>query len=111
MAHFICHTDHFSSLIFQQVHNIYIRHLGMAEELKRSGVSVGAGTRTYLKSTVIWLTFSIGEPSVMLHSVWLVIVERAHHCCLHRAKKPTSSTFISLLSLIIDKGAPRITLE
>lgn len=59
-------AHNFFSLLFQQTRNIIVSHVNMAEELKTSCASVGAGNRAYPKSKVLWLVLAMGALSMML---------------------------------------------
>lgn len=65
--------------------------------------SVGAGTRTHLKSRVLWLVFGMGALPVMFCYARSVTILRAHHCCLLRVGKLSQDAILFLLSLATDK--------
>lgn len=91
MTYATCHTDFFK-LDFQQVRKFFVCQLDMAEELKRSCDSVGAGSRTHGGSRFLWLLFAVRALQVMRSYVWSRSTVRSHHCCLQRVRKLSSST-------------------
>lgn len=94
-------TQIFSSLIIQQIQNIYVNRIDMAGELERCCASVGARIRTHPKIRVLWLVFAMGALPGMLSCVWSVTTMKANHCCLPRVEKLSPSTSFSLLSFAI----------
>lgn len=104
-----CHLPHrvLSSLIFQQARNISANRAGMAGELRKCCASVQAGERKHFKKAALWLACVLGARPVMPPYVWSVTMIRAHHFCLRKVRGLSSSTFLFVLSLAIDKTVLR----